>query len=172
MSSTTNPFYLQFLKNPRVQARITELQRIRDAYLKKKQQEEQSMRVNLLNERLLARVLEQIQELVSQARTYVHAQEQAQARALQQAQADFLAQKQAQEEAKALERQKNNRKRHADEAPLRVVFKRRQSTRGREEYSEVAVVYVQQENGRKRRGDDVEELPDLPQRKQQRSRSY
>ena len=170
MSLTTNPFYLQFLKNPRVQARIAELQRIRDAYLKKKQQEEQSMRVNLLNERLLARVLEQIQELVSQARTYVHAQEQAQARALQQAQADFLEQKQSQEQAKALKRQ-NDCKRRADEAPLRVVFKRRQSTRGREEYSEVAVVYVQQENGRKRRGDDVEELPDLPQRKQQRSRS-
>ena len=166
MSLNSNPFYLEFLGNPRVQALIAELQRIRDAYLLKKQQEQQSMRVNLLNERLLARVLEQIQELVSQARTYVHSQEQAQARALQQAQAHFL----AQEEAKALERQ-NDRKRHADEAPLRVVFKRRQSTRGREEYSEVAVVYVQQENGRKRRGDDVEELPDLPQRKQQRSRS-
>jgi len=168
MSSTTNPFYRKFLENPRVQARIAELQRIRAAYLLKKEQEEQSMRVNLLNERLLARVLEQIQELVSQARTYVHAQEQAQARALQQAQAHFL----AQEQAKALESQKNNRKRHADEAPLRVVFKRRQSTRGGEEYSEVAVVYVQQENGRKRCGDDIEELPGQPQSKQQRSRSY
>ena len=163
MNLSTNPHYREFFESHTVQARIAELQRIRDAY---EQKQKQSMLVSLFNKQLLARVLEQIQELVSQARAYVHAQEQAQARALQQAQAHFL----AQEEAKALERQ-NDRKRHADEVPLRLVFKRRQSIRGRQEYSEVAVIYVQQENGRNHSGDDVEELPDLPQRKQQRSRS-
>ncbi len=168
MSSNTSPHYRHFFESHTVQARIAELQRIRAAY-KKKQEKQQSMLMSLFDKQLLARVLEQIQELVSQARTYVHAQEQAQSRTLAQVQADFLAQKQAQEQAAALERQKD-RKRPAD-APLRVVFKRRQSTRGGGEYSQVAVVYVQQENGRKRRGDNVEELPDQPPLKQQRSRS-
>lgn len=140
MNLSTNLHYREFFENPRVQALIADLQRIRDAY---EQKQKQSMLVSLFNKQLLARVLEQIQELVSQARTYVHAQEQAQA--------DFLAQKQAD----ALERQ-NDRKRHADEVPLRLVFKRRQSIRGRQEYSEVAVIYVQQENGRNHSGDDVE----------------
>jgi hypothetical protein len=133
MSFRSSPHYYKFTQTPYFQSRTAEFKRIQNAYKHKKNQENKTIHVNLLNERLLVFALEQMKELEKQAMAYVEQQEQA----------EFLTEWHSQSET--LERQKD-RKRKANDQPLKVVLKRHKSIYERKDFNQLNTFYIIQEN--------------------------